>query len=182
MARALLNPSDQAARHAFPDFEPAAAVRQPVEVGRDVALALTRLCDPDGDLGGMLDGPTRLALTDCGGPRVLLAAPMVDVDLPRVNANRPALPVLMAVIGCWLNYALLRADLDTLDYLSRLLGEADVDRVSVTDQAGGGTSTSRSQQQERLATADALRQLPPGAGASRPGEPVTRTGDVPASA
>jgi type IV secretion system protein VirD4 len=55
-------------------------------------------------------------------------------------------------------------DLSTLDYLSRLLGDTDIDRVSVTDQAGGGHSTSRSQQRERLAPADALRQLPLGAG------------------
>ena len=55
-------------------------------------------------------------------------------------------------------------DLGTLDYLSKLLGEQDVDRVSVTDQAGGGTSTSRSQQLERLAPADVLRQLPLGSG------------------
>jgi len=55
-------------------------------------------------------------------------------------------------------------DLGTLDYLSKLLGEQDVDRVSVTDQAGGGTSTSWSQQRERLAPADVLRQLPLGSG------------------
>lgn len=55
-------------------------------------------------------------------------------------------------------------DLGTLDYLSKLLGEQDVDRISVTDQAGGGQSTSRSQQRERLAPADVLRQLPLGAG------------------
>jgi len=55
-------------------------------------------------------------------------------------------------------------DLGTLDYLSQLLGEHDVDRFSVTDQASGGTSTSRSQQRERLAPTDALRQLPLGAG------------------
>ncbi len=55
-------------------------------------------------------------------------------------------------------------DLGTLDYLSKLLGEQDVDRVSVTDQAGGGHSTSRSQQRERLAPADVLRQLPLGSG------------------
>jgi TraM recognition site of TraD and TraG len=30
-------------------------------------------------------------------------------------------------------------DLGTLDYLSRLLGDTDIDRISVTDQAGGGT-------------------------------------------
>ncbi len=55
-------------------------------------------------------------------------------------------------------------DLETWDYLSKLLGEQDVDRVSVTDQSGGGHSTSRSQQREPLALADVLRQLPLGSG------------------
>ncbi len=54
------------------------------------------------------------------------------------------------------------ADLATLEYLSRLLGDTDVDRTSVTTQAGGGHSTSTSTQQQRLAPADMLRQLPPG--------------------
>jgi type IV secretion system protein VirD4 len=56
------------------------------------------------------------------------------------------------------------SDLETLDRLSRLLGDTEVDRVSVTAQAGGGHSRSTSQQRERLAPADALRQLPIGAG------------------
>jgi TraM recognition site of TraD and TraG len=51
-------------------------------------------------------------------------------------------------------------DVDTLDYLSRLLGDTDIDRISMTDQAGGGHSTSRSQQRERLAPADALINSP----------------------
>ena len=55
-------------------------------------------------------------------------------------------------------------DLETLDLLSRLLGDADVDRISTTQQAGGGQSTSRSSQQERLAPIDELRQLPVGSG------------------
>lgn len=56
------------------------------------------------------------------------------------------------------------SDLETLDYLSRLLGDADVDRASVTRQAGGQRSTSISAQQQRLAPADMLRQLPLGQG------------------
>lgn len=56
------------------------------------------------------------------------------------------------------------ADLGTLDYLSQLLGDADVDRTSVTRQAAGGQSTSTSTQQQRLAPADQLRQLPLGQG------------------
>ncbi len=68
-------------------------------------------------------------------------------------------------------------DLGTLDYQSKLLGEADVERLSVTDQAGGGTSTSRSQQRERLAPARFLpkhesvrsQMAPPAATVRRPG-------------
>jgi type IV secretion system protein VirD4 len=55
-------------------------------------------------------------------------------------------------------------DLDTLDLLSRLLGDGEVDRTSTTHQAGGGQSTSTSRQRERLAPADALRQLSVGSG------------------
>jgi type IV secretion system protein VirD4 len=55
-------------------------------------------------------------------------------------------------------------NLETLDLLSRLLGDADVDRISTTQQAGGGQSTSTSSQRERLAPADALRQLGIGCG------------------
>lgn len=54
-------------------------------------------------------------------------------------------------------------DLGTLDYFSRLLGETDVDQHSVTDSTSG-RSTSTSQQRERLAPAEALRQLPLGQG------------------
>ena len=112
VAVALLAPSAKAAAFAFPEVEEAEAVRRLVEVGRDVALALDRLCDPDGDLAGMLDGPTRIRLagTARGGLDALLAAPMVDFDLSLVNSNGPALPVLMAVLGTWLNHAWLRAD------------------------------------------------------------------------
>jgi len=53
-------------------------------------------------------------------------------------------------------------DLNTLDHVSRLLGDAEVDRHSVTDRGDGGKSTSTSQQRERLAPADQLRQLPVG--------------------
>jgi len=112
VAKALLNPAPTAAGYAFPDYSPEEAVRQLVEVGRDVALALNRLCDPAGDLAGMVDGPTRIALvgSDRGGLEALLAAPMVDLDLSLVNANGPALPVLMAVLGVWLNTVWLRPD------------------------------------------------------------------------
>lgn len=112
VATALLHPTVKAAAFAFPELEEADAVRRLVEVGRDVALALDRLCDPLGDLGGMLDGPTRLQLAGRGraGLDALLAAPMVDLDLSLVNSNGPALAVLMAVLGTWLNAVWLRAD------------------------------------------------------------------------
>ena len=55
-------------------------------------------------------------------------------------------------------------DLETLDLLSRLLGDGEVNRTSTTHQAGGGQSTSTSRQRERLAPADALRQLGLGCG------------------
>jgi type IV secretion system protein VirD4 len=55
-------------------------------------------------------------------------------------------------------------DRETLDLLSFLLGEGEVDRTSTTQQAGGGLSTSTSRQRERLAPADALRQLSVGSG------------------
>ena len=50
------------------------------------------------------------------------------------------------------------------DRLSRLLGDGEVNRTSTTHQAGGGQSTSTSRQRERLAPADALRQLGLGCG------------------
>lgn len=53
-------------------------------------------------------------------------------------------------------------DLGTLDYLSRLLGDTEIDRISVTRQASGERSTSQSWQTQRLAPADILRQLPLG--------------------
>jgi len=55
-------------------------------------------------------------------------------------------------------------DRETLDLLSFLLGDGEVDRTSTTTQAGGGHSTSVARQRERLAPADALRQLPIGSG------------------
>jgi len=112
VAAALLTPTAAAAAYAFPDYPPQEGVRQLVEVGRDVALALGRLCDPAGDLAGMVDGPTRIVLAGGGrgGLPALLAAPAVDMDLSRVNANSAALPVVMSVLGTWLTHAWLRAD------------------------------------------------------------------------
>lgn len=110
---ALLSPSEQASCFAFPDYNADDAIRQMIEVGRDVALAIHRLCDPSGDLAGMVDGPTRIVLAGedyHSGLQSLLDAPLVDFDLSRVNASSAALPVLMAVLGTWLNHAWLRAD------------------------------------------------------------------------
>jgi type IV secretion system protein VirD4 len=55
-------------------------------------------------------------------------------------------------------------DRETLDLLSFLLGDGEVDRTSTTQQAGGGQAVSTSRQRERLAPADALRQLSVGSG------------------
>ncbi len=112
VAAALLTPTTAAAAYAFPDYSPEDAVRQLVEIGRDVALAINRLCDPAGDLAGMVDGPTRIVLAggSHSGLPGLLAAPCVDMDLSRVNANSAALPVVMSVLGTWLTHAWLRAD------------------------------------------------------------------------
>jgi type IV secretion system protein VirD4 len=55
-------------------------------------------------------------------------------------------------------------DRETLELLSFLLGEAEVDRVSTTAQVGGGRSTSTSTQRESLAPAALLRQMPLGDG------------------
>lgn len=51
------------------------------------------------------------------------------------------------------------ADIPTLDYLSKLLGDAEVERLSYTRQAAGGASSTTSSQHQRLAPADQLRQM-----------------------
>lgn len=68
--------------------------------GLDVALILDRLID--GDLTGMLDGPTSAAID--------LACPLIVFDLSRMDRNTVAVPVLMAVIGTWLEHTWLRPD------------------------------------------------------------------------
>jgi type IV secretion system protein VirD4 len=55
-------------------------------------------------------------------------------------------------------------DMATLDYLSRLMGETEVSRQSVTRQSGGMRSVSESTQDRKLAPLDDLRQLPVGHG------------------
>lgn len=53
-------------------------------------------------------------------------------------------------------------DMATLDYLSRLMGETEISRQSVTRQNGGMRSVSESPQERKLAPLDGLRQLPIG--------------------
>ena len=68
--------------------------------GLDVALALDRLVD--GDLAGMFDGPT----TD----GIDLDASLIVFDLSRIDRNSVAMPILMAVVGVWLEHTWLRPD------------------------------------------------------------------------
>jgi hypothetical protein len=68
--------------------------------GLDVALILDRLID--GDLAGMLDGPTSASID--------LTSPLIVFDLSRIDRNTVAVPVLMAVIGTWLEHTWLRPD------------------------------------------------------------------------
>lgn len=68
--------------------------------GLDVALVLDRLVD--GDLAGMFDGPTTRAID--------LDAPLIVFDLSRIDRNSIAMPILMAVVGVWLEHTWLRPD------------------------------------------------------------------------
>ncbi len=68
--------------------------------GLDVALVLDRLVD--GDLAGMFDGPTTAAID--------LDAPLTVFDLSRIDRNSIAMPILMAVVGVWLEHTWLRPD------------------------------------------------------------------------
>ena len=66
--------------------------------GRVPALELRRLVD--GDLAGMFDGPTTMALD--------LEAPLVSVDLSKVFSS-PALPLLMTCAVAWMQSFLSRS-------------------------------------------------------------------------
>ncbi|MEV4616202.1 ATP-binding protein [Kitasatospora sp. NPDC049258] len=68
--------------------------------GLDVALVLDRLVD--GDLRGMFDGPT----TD----GIDLDAPLIVFDLSHIDRNSIAMPILMAIVGVWLEHTWLRPD------------------------------------------------------------------------
>ncbi len=68
--------------------------------GLDVALVIDRLVD--GDLAGMFDGPTTQGID--------LNAPLIVFDLSRIDRNSIAMPILMAVVGVWLEHTWLRPD------------------------------------------------------------------------
>jgi len=70
------------------------------EWGLDVALVLDRLVD--GDLAGMFDGPT----TD----GIDLDSPLIVFDLSTIDRNSIAMPILMAIVGVWLEHTWLRPD------------------------------------------------------------------------
>jgi TraG P-loop domain len=70
------------------------------EWGLDVALVLDRLVD--GDLEGMFDGPT----TD----GIDLDSPLIVFDLSTIDRNSIAMPILMAIVGVWLEHTWLRPD------------------------------------------------------------------------
>lgn len=68
------------------------------EESREVALALVRLVDPDGDLGGMFAGTTTLDPAQLGQ--------LVVLDLSAVHrTHRHALPLVMICAAAWLQTA-----------------------------------------------------------------------------
>jgi hypothetical protein len=68
--------------------------------GLEVSYVIDRLTDPGGDLAGMLDGATTLNID--------LSSPIVVFDLARVPSSSIAMPILVAVIGVWLEEVWLR--------------------------------------------------------------------------
>ncbi|MFI9205046.1 ATP-binding protein [Streptomyces sp. NPDC053048] len=68
--------------------------------GLDVALVLDRLVD--GDLRGMFDGPTTAGID--------LDAPLIVFDLSHIDRNSIAMPILMAIVGVWLEHTWIRPD------------------------------------------------------------------------
>ena len=70
------------------------------EWGLDVALVLDRLVD--GDLAGMFDGPTTSGID--------LDSPLIVFDLSTIDRNSIAMPILMAIVGIWLEHSWLRPD------------------------------------------------------------------------
>ncbi|KUL48131.1 ATP/GTP-binding protein [Streptomyces sp. NRRL F-4489] len=86
--------------------EPASAEAMNVDIddvrawGLDVALVLDRLVD--GDLRGMFDGPTSAGID--------LDAPLIVFDLSHIDRNSIAMPILMAIVGVWLEHTWIRPD------------------------------------------------------------------------
>jgi hypothetical protein len=70
------------------------------EWGLDVALVIDRLVD--GDLAGMFDGPTSDGID--------LDSPLIVFDLSTIDRNSIAMPILMAIVGVWLEHTWLRPD------------------------------------------------------------------------
>ncbi|HEU5426279.1 MAG TPA: ATP-binding protein [Actinocrinis sp.] len=68
--------------------------------GLDVALVLDRLVD--GDLAGMFDGPTTLGID--------LDSPLIVFDLSTIDRNSIAMPILMAIVGVWLEHTWIKPD------------------------------------------------------------------------
>jgi hypothetical protein len=68
--------------------------------GLDVALVLDRLVD--GDLEGMFDGPTTTGID--------LDSPLIVFDLSHIDRNSIGMPILMAIVGVWLEHTWLRPD------------------------------------------------------------------------
>lgn len=68
--------------------------------GLDVALVLDRLVD--GDLSGMFDGPTTSGIN--------LDAPLIVFDLSTIDRNSIAMPILMAIVGVWLEHTWIKPD------------------------------------------------------------------------
>jgi type IV secretory pathway VirB4 component len=68
--------------------------------GLDVALVLDRLVD--GDLAGMFEGPTTEGID--------LDAPLIVFDLSHIDRNSIAMPILMAIVGVWLEHKWIRPD------------------------------------------------------------------------
>ena len=56
------------------------------------------------------------------------------------------------------------SDPATLEYTSRLIGDSDVSDHSLTIDASGGRSTTRSRRERRLAPGSELRGIRPGEG------------------
>jgi hypothetical protein len=112
-ARVARHAADTGAPALLPDV--AAALREPderdatakartreqlLDDGLEVSYVIDRLTDVGGDLTGMLDGPTSIDVD--------LDASMVVFDLSRVPSSSVAMPILVAVLGVWLEEVWLR--------------------------------------------------------------------------